>query len=92
MSKEIRIAGRLVRVPAGYIQAEAEFTRNEDAVFAALPDGPEKEKARAAVCAKRLDFYYLWLAGEADLPTPNPKPKSFWHKLSRWLRGHPLEK
>lgn len=86
MSKEIMVGGRLVEVPTGYVQAESEFTKNELDTFYALDDGPAKEEARTAVMEKRLDFYYLWLAGEADLPTQTkPKEETLWATMARYM-------
>ena len=57
MSKEIIIGGRLVSVPKGYIQAEAEYTADEIAVFNALPDGVKKDRAGVVVLELREEFY-----------------------------------
>jgi len=88
--KQIIVGGHEVMVPRGYIQAESEFTKDESAVFYALDDGPKKEEARAIVLEKRLEFYYLYLAGEADVePIPELKPpRTFMQKLRRWAIGH----
>jgi len=87
--KQIIVGGREVMVPRGYIQAETEFTKSESAIFYALDDGPKKEEARAIVLEKRLEFYYLYLAGEADLPEIEEPPKrGFWYGIARALRDH----
>lgn len=88
--KQIIVGGREVMVPRGYLQAESEFTKDESAIFYALDDGPAKETARAVVLEKRLEFYYLFLAGEADVePIPTPKePRTFMQKLRRWAIGY----
>ena len=86
--KEIMVGGQLVTVPQGYIQAEAQFTKDEIDMFNALPSGLKKEELRIIIMEKRVEFYYLYLAGEADIPEePAPKPKSFWaHLKSAWTR------
>ena len=88
--KQIMIGGREVMVPDGYLQAEEEFTKDESAIFYALDDGLKKEAARAAVLEKRVEFYYLFLAGEADIqPIPEPKKsRTFLQKLRRWSIGY----
>jgi hypothetical protein len=75
VSKEIIIGGRLVKVPKGYIQAEAEFTKDEIATFNALSEGIKKEEARLAVMSKRLEFHALYEAGKVELEAPKPAAK-----------------
>ena len=93
MSKEIIIGGRIISVPKGYIQAEAEYTKDVSDIFEALSPGPAKELARTECLTKRVEFYDLYVAGKATIvPRVVKIHKSTFRKVCDWLRGAEWEK
>ena len=86
--KQIIIGGREITVPNGYIQAEAEYTKNEKTIFAALDAGPAKELARDAVLTKRVEFHDLYVAGKAAIAPPVKAQPSTFKRICRWAIGH----
>ena len=91
--KQIIIGGRIISVPAGYIQAEAEYTKDALDVFNALSAGAAKETARAEILTKRIEFHDLYVAGKATIvPRVVKIHKSTFRKVCDWLRGAEWEK
>ena len=87
-TSEISIGGQLIRVPAGYVTAEAEYTKVELFAFHNAPHGSTRAGTRQAVLAKRIEFHELYLAGKAIITPPAPKPsKTRFQKICYWLIG-----
>ena len=86
--KQIIIGGREVEVPDGYIQAEAEYTKDATAVFRALSSGAAKEAARADIMTKRVEFHDLYVAGKATITPPVKAQPSTFKRICRWAIGH----
>jgi len=88
MTREIMIGGQLCRVPDGYLKAEAEFTKDEEAIFYALQEGPKKEEARLAVMAKRIEFNDLYLLGQVEIvQIEKPKRFNLWQKIVSYVKA-----
>jgi len=86
--KQIIVGGHEVEVPNGYIQAEAEYTKDATAVFRALSPGKAKEAARAEVLLKRTEFYDLYTAGKANVTPSAPAKTSTFRKIYDWAISH----
>ncbi len=80
---QILVGGLLVTVPRGYIQAETEYTKEELRCFDALYSGSAKEIARTRVLEKRLEFYDLYMAGNASIKklVPVVRKETMWRRF-----------
>lgn len=86
--KEILIGGQLVRVPSGYVQAEAEYIKKELQDFNEAARGKAKDEARLRALEKRVEFYALYLSGKANItPIAPVKEKTWLQKITHILRG-----
>jgi hypothetical protein len=86
MSREIMIGGHWVTVPSGYIQAETEYTRDEQLIFENTKCRVKREAARQEILAKRVEFYELYKIGKFTFPAePTPKPETLWQTMGRYI-------
>lgn len=86
MSREILIGGQWVTVPSGYIQAETEYTRDEQLIFDNTKCRFKRKDAQKAILEKRVEFYELFKIGKITFPPETkPKPETLWQTMGRYI-------
>jgi len=85
MSNQITIGGRIVSVPAGYVQAEADYCKEELEAFHMLNAGRPKETMRRTILEKRIEFYDRYCAGHEKIKPRPTIQRKWWQRFAASL-------